>query len=551
MAAPIKSTPAPLEGGFGKVGLHLDLRIQVLPIQALRRVAREASEVGLNTLILEWEGSFPFQEHAVISNRYAYTRREVQGFIRDCTRWGLDVIPLQQCFGHLEYILQHQRYAHLRESETDLCQLCPSRIDDAITTFSEIFRDIASAHPSDYFHIGGDETYLLGHCPKCRARSQTHGKSHLYVEYFRRVAEEVIKLGKRPLLWVDMLLKHPEAAAQMPRECIFIDWNYGWSVDRFGDFQSLRSQPFEFWGAPAMRSSPDNHSSFSWATHLGNLRDYVPLARSMNFQGMILTSWSTSGVYGYEWESPGHALGLHPIRRVFPHLDLKILLAAFARAATSAEPLAIEDFLLSYAHRQFGLAPRDCRAFLSALQLADVSHSSGDLPAMLKNASASRRIFARLVPRRGGEEFARYGLLTDLLEHDLQFKILQSHIQSPAFTEARRRYFLRKVSALLAASEALSRRFEHVHRDELYLPELQEETAYRLKGISELHARLSRSGRRLGTNAASRPRALSSPHARPAQRPVLLSPNPQDMLIDSPAGNLLMAGSKTKELTSL
>src|SRR4051812_3688901 len=110
---------------FAKVGLHLDLRVQVPPMPALRRIACEAVELGINTLILEWEASFPFDAHAVISSRYAYTPVEVAAFLRDCQGWGLDVIPLQQCFGHVEYILRHDRYAGLREDVSDLCQVCP------------------------------------------------------------------------------------------------------------------------------------------------------------------------------------------------------------------------------------------------------------------------------------------------------------------------------------------------------------------------------------------------------------------------------------------
>lgn len=106
-------------------GFHIDLRIQVMPMAALRKFAAELAGFGLNTLLVEWEATFPYEKHAVISNEYAYTRKEVESFVSYCTGLGIEVIPLQQCFGHLEYILRHERYAHLRESNKDICQLCP------------------------------------------------------------------------------------------------------------------------------------------------------------------------------------------------------------------------------------------------------------------------------------------------------------------------------------------------------------------------------------------------------------------------------------------
>lgn len=481
---------------FSKVGLHLDLRIQVLPIAALRRVAREAAGTGMNTLILEWEASFPFQNHAVLSNRYAYTLSEVESFIRDCTEWGLDVIPLQQCFGHVEYILQHRRYAHLRESETDLCQICPSRIDDAIKVFAEIFHDIAEAHPSPYFHIGGDETYLLGHCPACRARAKTEGKSHLYVEYFKKAAAEITKLGKRPLLWIDMLLKHPEAAAEMPAECVFIDWNYGWPVDRFGDFERLRAQPFEFWGAPAMRSAPDNHSSHAWISHFENFRDYIPLARSMNFQGMILTSWSTSGVYGYEWENVGRALSLHPIRRVLPHSGMKALTAAFVQATKQEKPLDIDEFVVAYAVENFECSEQEGQGFLKALKLMDFP------PSQPKNtreshgkARTAQRTLKQISVRKNKKEFRRYELMADLLEYHLRTVLLEDLVQGTAFTISYLPRLRSRAARLRQEGEILNLRYIELYQGELYPSELKEEVDYRLKGIREMDARLNRTGR--------------------------------------------------------
>ena len=93
------------EQDFPVVGFHVDLRLQVMPMSALKALAEELSEFGFNAIIMEWEATYPYRDHAIISNRLAYSEKEVREFIRYCDELGLDVIPLQQNFGHAEYIL--------------------------------------------------------------------------------------------------------------------------------------------------------------------------------------------------------------------------------------------------------------------------------------------------------------------------------------------------------------------------------------------------------------------------------------------------------------
>ncbi|EIP97731.1 N-acetyl-beta-hexosaminidase [Opitutaceae bacterium TAV1] len=487
---------------FARTGLHLDFRIQVMPMPALRALAREAASLGHNTLMIEWEGAYPFAKHVLISNRYAYTREELTGFIAECTRLGLDVIPLQQCFGHIEYILRHDRYAHLRESDSDICQLCPCRIDEALAIFTDIFRDIAATHPSPFIHIGGDETCLLGHCPACRAKAEKYGKSRLYVDYFKQVADLIVSLGKCPVLWADMLLKNSEAAADMPRGSVFVDWNYGWPVNHFGDLEKLRSTAgkagFEFWGAPALRSSPDNHALTCWRTHFDNLRDFLPFARDAGYRGMILTSWSTSGIYGYQRD---HAefVDILPVRRVYPLSGFDILKQAFRVAldATDAsQPFVPEAFVINYARTRFGLGDHGGRALWRALN-ADMRPASPgiDLAMLHRSARAASHLLASLRPRRHATEFAHLRLMADLREFHLRFKIAELRFQSAWFTAARRPAAVRLLAGLLKESDALDRRFARLNRGFLYPEELAEETRYRSARLRHLHARLARTGR--------------------------------------------------------
>ena len=117
------------------------------------------------------------------------------------------------------------------------------------------------------------------------------------------LCEIVIKLGKIPILWADIALKYPEAIKSLPKGTVFVDWNYGWDMNHFGDHQKLMESGFEIWGAPSLRSSPDNYNLTQWDKHFKNISNFIPAARKLGYKGMVMTSWSTSGIYSPVFES--------------------------------------------------------------------------------------------------------------------------------------------------------------------------------------------------------------------------------------------------------
>jgi hexosaminidase len=478
-------------------GFHIDLRIQVMPMAALRKFAAELAGFGLNTLLVEWEASYPYDKHAIISNEYAYTRQEVQSFISYCARLGIEVIPLQQCFGHVEYILRHERYAHLRESNKDICQLCPLKKNEAYEVFGELLADMAALHSSKYIHIGGDETYLLGHCEDCRAKAERDGKSKLYVDYLKEIARYVVKLGRRPVLWADMLLKHPEAAGEMPKESIFVDWNYGWKPNYFGDISQVEHKGFEMWGAAALRCHPDNHSVTCWERHFDNIRDFIPYARVHGYKGMILTSWSTSGIYGIEWDHGSEVMEMYPLRRAYPLAGFRILEAAYAESLKQHEPIVPEEFVKRYAAERFGLSTTDGAKLWRSLTLNGTPIQRGvDVSALHARALEIKKTMASLSPLRHENEFEHLRLMADLREFHTRFKKLENEIQSPQFSLAQIPSKTRMLARLIKESQTLDQRFLRINKGFLYEKELVEDAAVRTKKLRKLYDRLTRAGRK-------------------------------------------------------
>lgn len=67
-------------------------------------------------VLIEWEDMFPYTgQLADAINGNAYTADEVRQILQAAKDAGLDIIPLVQTFGHLEWILKLEQFANLRE----------------------------------------------------------------------------------------------------------------------------------------------------------------------------------------------------------------------------------------------------------------------------------------------------------------------------------------------------------------------------------------------------------------------------------------------------
>lgn len=488
------------EGGFAVRGYHIDLRIQVIKMPALKAFVSKLKDNGLNTLIVEWEATYPFDKYPIIGNQYSYTKDEVNSFMKYCDSLKMDVIPLQQSFGHVEYILRNYRFANLREDRRDFSQVCPVEVEGNKALFTDLFTELAATHKSKYFHIGGDETYLLGHCEKCKKKAAEEGLSKLYIDHIRMLCDIVIKLGKRPVLWADIALKHPEAVKLLPKETVFIDWNYGWDSNRFGNLDNLLNKGYEVWGAPAIRSFTDNYYLSQWQVHLNNLKNFIPAARRLNYTGMVLTSWSTNGIFNPIFNGSDDIFDLYPRGHRYPFTGYNMLLEAFFKAVNTADPLNIPDFINQYAKRTFGFSSAKAILFWKAISACNYDISQGkvmiaDPPTiqqMLDSTKWAAKTLQQLKPVKGIEEFAQLQLMTDIRVQYLETYVLEDLLNNKTFNAGDFDRIGARLKAVLSKSPSLDKRFMNLNKNTFYLGELQAENRIRSYHIQVLYDRVSK-----------------------------------------------------------
>ncbi len=208
-------------------GIHLDLKGVMAPLAYWEEVIATLARYKLNTVLIEYEDKFPYSRYPEIVGPGALSPEEVRTLIEQARAHCIEVIPLVQCLGHVEYVLRHERFAHLRE-DGELSQYCPLE-PEAVEVFRMMADEVIAAHPdSRYFHLGADETWVLGQCPRCREAVARKGKLALYMDYVIPAIEHVRSQGKIPIIWDDMVWRtpQPEKVSQLPPDTVMCDWFY-------------------------------------------------------------------------------------------------------------------------------------------------------------------------------------------------------------------------------------------------------------------------------------------------------------------------------------
>ena len=208
-------------------GVHLHLSGCKFQYKYIENFIREISRYKINTLIFEYEDSIRYDgRHSRISHPKAWTKQQVRDLIGLAGSRQIKVIPLLQSLGHVEYILRHPEYRHLREADGVWTQYCPTN-PAAVDLFRQLCEELLPLHEgSEYFHIGGDETYHLGRCGRCQKVAAEKGKSGLYVEHINRICEYLGSRGKIPMLWDDVLAENPGRLPDLYKDAVIVYWDY-------------------------------------------------------------------------------------------------------------------------------------------------------------------------------------------------------------------------------------------------------------------------------------------------------------------------------------
>ncbi len=199
---------------------------QTPKLEYLKGLIKQLSQYKINTLIIEYGDKFSYEKHPALNHKAAFTKDEIRELVDFADKYYIEIIPLLQSLGHLDYLLQHKEYAHLKEGGKEGRQTCPLN-PGSFKLFTELAEEIIELHPeTKHFHIGADETRELGDCPKCKEEVKRVGKDGLYVNHVNKICHWVKERGKIPIIWDDILCRYPETVDILDKDAIIMYWDY-------------------------------------------------------------------------------------------------------------------------------------------------------------------------------------------------------------------------------------------------------------------------------------------------------------------------------------
>jgi hypothetical protein len=210
----------------------------------------------------------------------------------------LQLIPFVNLLGHFEGMIYTEEGKKFRESRFQGLQACPSN-SDFVYLCTGILNDIVEIFDSEIIHIGGDETSQLGQCETCKASvesSEGDGKAALYGSHFGPLAQLVVEKGRRPAVWGDMFLEHPEALSHMPKETLIFDWQYFNGIK--DSAQKFLDKGFEVVGCPALQTY--NATWLHLTESEENVLEVTKNALDLKCHGVCVTTWENALFGSYD-----------------------------------------------------------------------------------------------------------------------------------------------------------------------------------------------------------------------------------------------------------
>lgn len=294
--------------------IHYDTKHHQDKASYVRSFIKDLSHYKVNMLIWEWEDKFAYPSHPEIGAPGAFTLAEMQEFTRYAKNYHIQIVPLVQGLGHVSFILKWPQYRNLREIESSNWEFCPLKQGSYDLLF-DLWKDAIDATPgSKYIHIGTDETYELGSCENCRAKSEEIGKSGLYQLFINKSARYLTEKGRKVMVWEPpMGWKKNDSPAKgiEPVKGLVFTESYDYETPDLTYVSEARSLGFQVFaydpnpGVVPMMVPYNFEKGEAGEIKAGSLeksyRFLSHAAKSGKFDGLICTSWDDDDLHNQMW----------------------------------------------------------------------------------------------------------------------------------------------------------------------------------------------------------------------------------------------------------
>lgn len=288
-------------------GLMLDIsRAKVLNVSSIKKIIDLVAELKYNHLELYVEGfSYEYKNiKEALADKNYLTQEEYLEVEKYAIEKYIDFVPNQNGFGHMSDWLALDKFKELAECSDGFeiwgSKRPPSTLDPtnpkSFELVKQMYEEMIPFTKSKYFNMNFDEPYELGH-GKSKQECLKTSTEDVYIEYLEKLANVVRKYNKTPMIWGDVLVKHPDKISKLSKDIVFIDWGYNKAYDFVNHAKMLEELKVKYLLAPG---------TSTWSSITGRFIDMKETIENSTYAskkyhglGILLTDWGDMGHLQY------------------------------------------------------------------------------------------------------------------------------------------------------------------------------------------------------------------------------------------------------------
>lgn len=268
----------------------------------IRRQIKRLAQYKINALTFYIEDVVRVPSHPTFAPQQGISVEEFAELSRFAAKYNVELIGSFQSLGHFDKILKFPQYKDLGIS---------ARMLDPTTTASQsflldVYKDMLPHFSSDYFNINGDEAWDLSR-GRLLSLADSIGAGRIYSNHITPLLDSLHSYGKRPMMWADILLEHPDEIQRIPDYTVLLPWEYGALTDFSPWLDPLRNGSHEFWVCPGVLNSNRFMPDLDMAAT--NTKEFIQQGIEAGASGAILTIWDDGGRHFFhrDWLAVAHA----------------------------------------------------------------------------------------------------------------------------------------------------------------------------------------------------------------------------------------------------
>jgi len=282
-----------------------DLARQVERLDFLQQQLPRYASWGYQELYLHLEDAVHYPSLPGIARDDAYSFEQLGELVLTAAKNHIGVVPIINLLGHTQYLIKHPDFRDLNELRDEhgrplekgqICPLHPRTLEMA----ERLLLDMAPYCTSGKVHVGLDESFHLGKCPRCREEVARIGLGAHFAGHVQRLHALCQKHNLQMGMWADMLYFVPEAIPLLPAGIIAYDWYYypfrKLPRVEFFNFAErdlatpLKQQSIKYYGCP-MNGAFRYEALPVFGDRLANIRSWWRRCAEVQAEGFLVTSW--------------------------------------------------------------------------------------------------------------------------------------------------------------------------------------------------------------------------------------------------------------------